>query len=166
MRTAALMSLPLLLAAPLAAQDQPQGSDALLGAWQFERETPRGMVQVPVSFVAEGDSVVAMMGEGEEAVALGAVQVEGDSVTFPLDPRALMQQMMASRGAGQRGAAAGRAGGPPARAGQRAGRGAGSGANAAEPLSFRGRLEGRTITGSVQTPRGAQAFVLRRVEQR
>lgn len=180
MRLAAATALMFMLAGPAAAalvaqdaardtgQNADQSADALLGAWQLERETPRGTMQVPFTFTAEGDSVVVYVGEGEDMKPMGTVDFDGTTVSFPLDVRALMQQAMARRGGGQRAGAAGRAGqragGPPQRAGQgAAGRGAG-GPTGVVPPKFSGTLEGATLTGSVASPRGEQAFVLRRVE--
>lgn len=157
----------LLVAAPAAAQD----AASLLGAWQLERETPRGTLQVPMSFVQEGDSIVAYMGAEESAVAMGALTLEGAAVAFPMDMQLLMQQMMATSGQGRRAGAAGRAGGRaggPPRGGQgaRRGGGAGGGPGDGDPPAFRGTLEGSTIIGTVTTPRGEQEFTLRRVDRR
>lgn len=164
MRFAATTALMLLLAAPAAGQS----ADALLGAWQLERDTPRGAVQVPFTFAAEGDSIVVYVGADEARTSLGKVAFDGTTVSFPMDLRAMMQQAMARQGGGQRAGAAGRggqrAGGPPQRGGEGAGgRGAGGQAGATPP-NFSGTLEGTTITGAVESPRGAQQFVLRRVQ--
>jgi len=164
MRFAATTALMLLLAAPAAGQS----TDALLGAWQLERDTPRGAVQVPFTFAAEGDSIVAYVGEGEERTAMGKVEFDGTKLSFPLDQRALMQRAMAGQAGGQRAGAAGRggqrAGGPPQRGGQGAGRRGAGGQAGATPPTFSGTLEGTTISGVVASPRGEQEFVLRRVQ--
>jgi hypothetical protein len=154
-----------MVAAPIQAQTagQTTGGEAtaLLGAWQLERETPRGTMTSTFTFAQEGDSVVVRVGSGEEAVTVGRVEFDGGQVSFPFDLRAMMAGMRAGGGppragqarggqdrAGQRGAGA--AGGPP--------RGAGPGVP-----RFAGTLEGDEIRGAFAGPQGEQQLVLRRV---
>lgn len=138
--------------APLAAQD----ASALLGAWASTRETPRGEVTLRFDFRQDGDSVVVFVGEGEDALPMGAARVEGEEVTFAMDMRAMMGSMMGRRG---RRAGEGR---------PRAGAGAGATErvrrNAPEAAPFVGTLDGDVLEGSWETPRGTQTLTLRRVE--
>lgn len=153
-------------AVPVEAQD----TSGLLGVWELERETPMGVTTLQVTFVAEGDSTVAMMGRGEEAIPVGRVEYEDGIVSFPFDMRAVMAGMRAGMregrsgpparaGAGARvgervGGQAGRAGGPPRGAGADSMRrpGAQRPDGAGSPV-FRGTLEGSLIRGHVVRPR-------------
>jgi hypothetical protein len=136
-------------AAPLAAQD----TSALLGAWESTRETQRGEVTIRFDFRQEGDSVVVWVGEGEDAVSMGAARVEEERVTFAMDVRAMMGAVMAGRG-GQGRPRAGAGGGMAERRMR----------NAPEPTPFVGTLAGDVLEGSWETPRGSQTLTLRRVE--
>ncbi|MDT8368833.1 MAG: hypothetical protein RQ745_06470 [Longimicrobiales bacterium] len=132
-------------AMPAASQSAEFG--ALLGAWEMQRETPQGqMMTIRVTFVAEGDSVVARVGEGDALIPLGRVEFDGETVRFPIEMRALMA------GRGGRGARTGAAGPP-------SGRGGGE----MPTFTYEGRLDGDRIVGGLETPRGAQEFVLERV---
>jgi uncharacterized protein (TIGR03066 family) len=136
--------------APLAAQD----ASALLGAWEATRETPRGEVTIHFEFRQDGDSVVVFVGEGEDALPMGAAQVEGDEVTFAMDMRAMMGAMMGRRGGSTgEGRQRGGAGAPERRM-----------RNAPQAVPFLGTLAGDVLEGSWETPRGNQTLTLRRVE--
>jgi len=160
--TMAALTMVAASAAPAAAQD---ASD-LAGTWELEHETPMGVTTVIVAFVQEGDSTVAMMGRGENAVAVGRVEFEGGQVTFPFDMRAVMASIRDGRDAppraergeqagargGARTGAGGRAAAPPR--GGRGVRGEGpQGPRAAGPPLFRGTLDGGEIRGNVIRPR-------------
>ncbi len=135
---------------------QTSGGDvsALLGAWELERETPRGTMTSTFTFIQEGDSVMAKVGTGDEAVVVGRVTVEGGTVSFPLDLRSLMAGMRGGDGPPR----AGQARGGQARAGA-TGQARGQGG---EPPTFSGTLAGDEIRGSIAGPRGEQQLVLRR----
>ena len=149
-------------AVPVEAQD----TSGLPGVWELERETPMGITTVLVTFVDEGDSTVAMMGRGDEAIPVGRVEYEDGVVSFPFDMRAVMAGMREGRsgppagaGAGARagervGGQAGRAGGPPHGVGAQGMRrpGAQRPDGAGSPV-FRGTLEGSLIRGHVVRPR-------------
>lgn len=148
--------------ASIHAQDTVRDAGALLGAWEMERETPRGTMTARFTFAQEGDSVVVHVGEGETAVAAGRAEIEGGVVSFPLDMRALMSAMRDREGGPPR---AGRRGEGPPRAGQgRLGPEGGPPRGAmAESPRFTGTLEGDEIRGTFAGPRGEQEVVLRRV---
>ena len=126
-------------AVPVEAQD----TSGLPGVWELERETPMGVTTVLVTFVEEGDSMVAMMGRGDEAIPVGRVEYEDGVVSFPFDMRAVMAGMRE-----------GRAGGPPRGAGAEGMRrpGAQRPDGAGSPV-FRGTLDGSLIRGHVVRPR-------------
>jgi len=158
MRVSTTTLLLLALAAPTSAQS----ADALLGAWQLDRETPQGTTSVPFVFSQAGDSIIVTVGEGENATSMGAVRFDGSTVTFAMDLRSILRRGMAGRAGGQRAGA-----GPPPEREARQGTAARSrGAAGGQAPEFTGTLEGTTITGVVATPRGEQQFVLRRVEGR
>lgn len=153
---------PGVVPASVHAQDMVGDGSALLGAWEMERETPRGAMTARFTFTQEGDSVVVRVGEGEAAVAVGRAEIEGGAVSFPFDMRAVMSAMRDRAGGPPR---AGRRGEGPPRGGQgRMGPEGGSPRGAmAEPPRFTGTLEGDEIRGAFAGPRGEQQVVLRRI---
>jgi hypothetical protein len=153
------------IAAPAAAQSGAGDAAALLGAWQLERDTPRGPMTSTFTFAQDGDSLVVKVGAGDDAVIVGRVDVDGASVSFPFDMRAMMAGMRAGGGpprAGQARGAQGRAG--EARGPGRAGAGGGpQRGEAPQPPRFSGTLQGDEIRGAFAGPQGEQPLVLRRV---
>jgi len=149
------MTVFAVFAAPVEAQD----TSGLLGVWELERETPMGVTTVLVTFVEEGDSTVAMMGRGEDAVPVGRVEYDDGVVSFPFDMRAVMAGMREGRTGPPAGARAGarageRAGGPPRGAGAEGMRRQGAPRpDGAGPPIFTGTLEGDRIRGNVARPR-------------
>lgn len=138
-------------ATPAMAQD----ASGLLGVWELERETPMGVTTVLVTFVQEGDSTLALMGRGEDAVPVGRVEYEDGVVSFPFDMRAVMAGLREGRA------------GPPRGTGSEGMRRQGSQRpdGAGSPV-FRGALEGDLIRGNVMRPRNGAGpgpeMVLRR----
>lgn len=148
------------VSAPVHAQGGANAS-ALLGAWELQRETPRGTMTSTFTFAQEGDSMVVKVGSGEEAVTVGRVEFDGGAVSFPFDMRAVMAAMRPGGEpprAGRRRAEGGRAG--PGRAGPGGGPPRG---DMPEPPTFSGTLQDNEIRGAFAGPRGEQQLVLRRV---